>query len=160
MSMPRFLRTEDGVLINVDQIKQIEADGEWRCKATLNDGGGVWFADGIDFVEARLAPVVAATPGHTVQDYGEDDYGNPVVTLLPVVAWRLADGLALPVTPADAETFDPRVRGGPDDHLYKRTLPDQSGWWKAIAKSARDRRDYEAKQRARPPFSIVPDEKP
>ena len=146
--MTRFLRTEDDVLINAGQISRIEAHGEWRCRATLLDGSVVWIADEINFLEARLAPVVPATPGPTVLDYGEDDRGNPVISHLNVVAWRLAEGLALPVTPASDEIFDPQA--GPIIHQYKRILPNDGSWMREMARQAKQRREQNANPKLRP----------
>jgi hypothetical protein len=155
--MTKFLRTEGGDLINADQISQIEADGERRCKATLLNGSAVSFRCGIDRIERRLGPVLAAAPGCTVLDYGEDDHGAVTVVRLPVVGWRLAESLVTPVTPADDDLLNPDGESTvllPDGQVFKQgdqTWPNEVSWFEEMEKQAKGRREQKsAKSELRP----------
>lgn len=105
-TMTRFLKTVDDKLVNVDRIVRIEEGGQagsqWRSRATLDDGTDAMLAGYIDEIERALLPVVAAAPGFTVLRYGElPDGESPLIERLPIVAWRIDRGFALPVTPDD-----------------------------------------------------------
>jgi hypothetical protein len=89
--MTRFLRTDDGELINADRIERIV-----RSRATLIDGTGVTLASDTDEIELALLPFVAAAPGYMhLRHY--DDGGGPWIERLPIVAWRIDADIARPV---------------------------------------------------------------
>jgi hypothetical protein len=99
--MTRFLRTGCD-LINVDQIRTIEEsaeDGGEICTLTLLTGETKVVRGGIDQFQRDLGEVVAAAPGYTMLDYYGDAQGGPHVVRLPVVAWRVAADIAVPIAP-------------------------------------------------------------
>ena len=106
--MTRFLRTDDGGLINADRIERIrEADPDselGRLCATLSDGSSVMLANGADDLERLLAPVVAAAPGYVRLRYNRnaEEFGVPAqVERMPVVAWQITEDAAYPIVPGN-----------------------------------------------------------
>jgi hypothetical protein len=146
----RFLSLGFGdVLINADRIDKIERDEGRRSRAILNDGGSVMVQDAIDVVERSLLPVVAASPGYTLLRFfgglgtrgpngeclphaGED---NPYVERLPIVAWRIDDSHARPVTPHDDDDAISNLIGSgvllPDGQVavpFTGTFENEAAW--------------------------------
>ncbi len=111
MSGVVFLRTFDGGMINAAVIERIEEDPRAkaipRAMAILTNGRSVKLSDGVEAVEDAFLPVVAATPGYMRLRYHDnryhegDDEGGPLIERMPIVAWRISDLGAHPITPGD-----------------------------------------------------------
>ena len=153
--MTRFLKTTDGKLVNADRIVRIEEGGrdgsQWRSRATLDDGTGATLIGEISVIEQALLPVVAAAPGDVHLRYfddaeeGEHDIRETDVRM-PVVAWRIAENVALPVLAKELmESSDCFGEGvlQPDGQVvasYEGRWSDEAEWraeMKAVAKATR-----------------------
>jgi hypothetical protein len=137
----KFLRTADGGLINADRITRIEDEAgatkaRRRSRAIFSDGKAVTLADDINEIENTLLPVVAAAPGHTLLRYYTEWTvdGGPGIERLAIVAWRVAENCALPVTPDVDEKSSNCIGEGvlqPDGQVvrsYDATFADEVAW--------------------------------
>jgi hypothetical protein len=154
--MTRFLRTDDGELINPDRIERIgevtkPIRGLERSRATLSDGISVTLTCEIDAIERALLPVVVAAPGYVHLRYYDDaEEGEPdiqeTVVRMPIVAWRIAADRALPVLVTElmesSACFGEAVLQ-PDGQVvapYEGRWLDEAEWraeMKAVAKATR-----------------------
>ena len=140
--MTRFLRTADGGLLNAARLDRIDPEKTtgkagnviWQARATLEDGGCVTLSLDKAVIETALLPVVGAGPGYVRLRYwdGEGEDGDGLVDRMPIVAWRIAEDVALPVTPD--EDRDDALRSGvllPDGRVvqpFMQTFPDEAAW--------------------------------
>jgi hypothetical protein len=153
--MTRFLKTDDGGLINADRIERIRERepvggprGLGRSSATLSDGISVTLAYDVDTTRACALPVVAAAPGYVRLRYYDwpAGCGDPEVVRLPVVAWRIAEDCAIPVT-LDAAAPGSLCIGEavlqPDGQVvmpYDGRFSDETEWREEMEMEAKDRR--------------------
>jgi hypothetical protein len=148
--MTRFLRTADGGLVNADRVERID-DGarkglQWQARATLKEGGYATLSMDKAEIENALLPVVTALPGYVRLCYYADggDDGGPWVDRMPIVAWRIAEDIALPVTPD--EDKDDTLRSGvllPDGRVvqpFMQTFPDEDAWRGEMDRQAKAQR--------------------
>jgi hypothetical protein len=118
--MTRFFSRGYGDLINADRIESItpvKKNESWGSRAILKDGKDVTLQGDLDEIRRLLLPVVAASPGFTLlrffgpvgvrepdgqrlPDAGE---GDPYIEKMPIVAWRIDESHAVPVTPNDSD---------------------------------------------------------
>ena len=97
--MAKFLEADNGDLINADAIQWIRRDDEERPIAHFNDGRKpVMLMSGWSDVEMALMPIVAAAPGSM---HLRVHRGAAKVFRTPIVAWRIDDGVARPITLVD-----------------------------------------------------------
>jgi hypothetical protein len=147
--MTRFLRTDEGELINAERIERIRdvtnpIRGLGRSRATLSDGISVTLTYEIGEIEQALLPIVAAVPGYVHLRYydGSVEEGGPVVVRMPVVAWRIAEDRALPVL-TEERTEDSVCIGEavlqPDGQVvepYEGRYPNEEVWRAEMEKRA------------------------
>ena len=88
-------------LVNVDTIGRIFIGGEKTWVVALQGGDSFEIDGDIDKIRKSLLPVVAAAPGHFVIRCAEDKDGKPWTYRSQIVAWRIDDDRAIPVTPLD-----------------------------------------------------------
>ena len=152
--MTRFLRTADGGLVNADRIERLDPEKTtgrvgnviWRSRAAFVASCDVTLAKDIGEISTALLPVVAAAPGYVRLRYFEagGDDGGPWVDRMPVVAWRIAEDVALPVTPD--EDRDDALRSGvllPDGRVvqpFMQTFPDEGAWREEMARQVKGQR--------------------
>ena len=151
--MTRFLRTMDGDLINTDRIERIE-EAEPQLRAIFVDGSILPLVGDIDVIERVLLPVIAAAPGYVrLCHYDFDDGQAPFVERIPVVAWRIGDRRAFPVTVDndndDLSGVDTSVLL-PDGRVVSASgdiFADEAAWMAAMEKEVKRRREAEARRK-------------
>ena len=85
-------------MVNVDTVERVFIGGKKTWVVALQGGDSLEIDGDIDKIRRSLLPVVAATPGHFVVRCGEDDDGKPWTYRSQIVAWRIDDDRAIPVT--------------------------------------------------------------
>jgi hypothetical protein len=93
-------------LVNVETICTIHATNDVRhSSAVTKDDLTVELLDNIYEINHGLCPVIATAPGYTLLVYngGENNFddGTDWVTREPIVAWRIINDQAAPITPED-----------------------------------------------------------
>ena len=117
--MARFLSLGFGAgLINpdrIDRVEPVDRDQGLRSIATLSDGSRGVISGDVYAIEKLMLPVVAAAPGFTLLRFfgpvgvrgpnGERlphaGEGDAYVERMPIVAWRIDETHAVPVTSDD-----------------------------------------------------------
>jgi hypothetical protein len=147
--MTRFLQTGNGGLINADIIDTIADEknqhGVWRAVATLRDGSRAALTGPVSRVAQGLLPVVAAEPGYSQLAYFTSEDGS-FVNRQPIVAWRIEDDCAIPVTcetDSDAHNCVGAATLMPDGRVvwpYVQTFKDEAAWRKEMDAQAKARK--------------------
>ena len=129
--MTQFLNVDFKTLVNVDTIERVFVVGK-KTWVALRGEDRLEVDGDIDKIRKSLLPVVAATPGHFVVRCGEDDDGAPWTHRSPVVAGRIDDDRAIPVTPDDNDGNDADgATLAPDGSVtmpYDRTFETEAEW--------------------------------
>ena len=102
--MTHFLNLDWQTLINADTIERIR-DAPRKgahVQAVLRNGEAREISGDFEKIRRSLLPVVAAQPGYFVVSCGEDE-GKPWTSRHQVVAWRIDDDRAIPVSPREDE---------------------------------------------------------
>ena len=102
--MTHFINLDWQTLINADTIERI-GDAPRKgahVQAVLRNGEVREISGDLDKIRKSLLPVVPAAPGYFVVNGGEDE-GKPWISRHQVVAWRIDDDRAIPVTPREDE---------------------------------------------------------
>jgi hypothetical protein len=96
--MTRFIKTTTDERINVDRIDKIARKMN-KSTAFLTNGRSVTLDDNRAINKMPLR-IIAATPGYMLLRYF--DHVSPIkpkIERLPVIAWRVNEGYAFPITP-------------------------------------------------------------
>ncbi len=112
-------------------------------------GGDSLEIDGdIDKIRKSLLPVVAAAPGHFVIRCAEDKDGKPWTYRSQIVAWRIDDDRAIPVTPLDHDDDSNGAILSPDGSVampYDRTFETEAEWFAEMLVRSREEKQRKLK---------------
>ena len=92
-----LILTLDGYINSADIVRVTQGRDHAIIKTRAGD---TWRSHSdAEAIVLMMAPVIPALPGYTVLTAHDAEEGELFVTRSPVVAWRILDDLAVPVTP-------------------------------------------------------------
>jgi hypothetical protein len=156
----RFIKTREGTLLNVNQVISISdrSKKDFTYAIAVCHGefqSDVELAHNMSEIEYLLLPVVAAQPGFTELRFFANEEGSPWVERLPIVAWRVDEEMALPVTPDNDASDDLSYVGNgillPDGTVLQpfiQKFPNEDEWTEAMIKLHEQRLTYKKEKKA------------
>ena len=103
--MTQFLNVDFKTPVDADTVERVFLVGK-KTWVALRGEDRLEIDGDIDKIRRSLLPIVAATPGHFIVRCGEDPDGKLWIYRSQIVAWRIDDDRAIPVTPDDNDGND------------------------------------------------------